>query len=78
VFAYPRENLLTRKKESTESVQEIIGKVVVDGEYRELLFSESDKTMENYELTKEEKSALKGMDRDMFCSWKADRRERLA
>ena len=51
---------------------------MVDGEYRELLFSEPDKTMENYELTKEEKSALKGMDRDMFCSWKADRRERLA
>jgi hypothetical protein len=49
---------------SAESVEQVIGKAVVDGEYRELLFSEPDKALEGYELTEEESTALKGIERE--------------
>ena len=63
---------------STENVEQIIGKAVVDSEYRELLFTEPDKALEDYELTEEEKSALKGMEREEFDSVASDLEERIS
>lgn len=63
---------------SIESVQEIIGKAVVDGEYRELLFSEPGKAIESYDLTEEEKSALKGMEREKFDSVASELEDRIS
>jgi phage replication-related protein YjqB (UPF0714/DUF867 family) len=63
---------------STESVKEIIGKAVADGEYRELLFSEADKALEGYELTEEESTALKGLDREKFDTVATELEERIS
>ena len=51
---------------SLENVQEIIGRAVVDSEYRQLLFSDLDKAIEGYELAENEKNALAGMKRENF------------
>ena len=51
---------------SAETVQEIIVKAVTDKEYRELLFSDPEKALENFELTDEEATALKEMEREKF------------
>ena len=51
---------------SLENVQEIIGRAVVDSNFRELLFSNLDKAIEGYELAEHEKNALAGMKRESF------------
>ena len=63
---------------STESVKEIIGKAVADGEYRELLFSEPDKALEGYELTEEESTTLKGIEREKFDTVATEIEERIS
>jgi hypothetical protein len=47
-----------------ENVQTIIGRAMVEPEYRELLFSDPDKALEGYDLTQEETQALKSMQND--------------
>ena len=63
---------------SAENVEQIIGKAVVDSEYRELLFTEPDKALEDYELTKEEKSALLGLEREKFDTVAGELEERIS
>jgi hypothetical protein len=63
---------------STESVKEIIGKAVVDEEYRELLFNEPDKALEGYDLTEEERKALREVKRDKFNEAAIELQERLS
>ena len=63
---------------STESVQDIIGKAVVDSEYRELLFVEPDKALEGYELTEEEIVSLKGIKAEKFDELLTDIEERIS
>jgi len=63
---------------SAESLEKIIGKAVVDGEYRELLFSEPDKALEGYELSEEESAALKGLEREKFNTAATEIEERIS
>ena len=59
-------------------MQEIIGKAVIDSDYRELLFTEPDIALEDYELTEEEISALKGMERDKFDTVASELEDRIS
>ena len=63
---------------SLESVQTIIGRAVMEAEYRELLFSEPDKALEGYELTEEEAAALKGLERKRFDAVAGELEERIS
>jgi hypothetical protein len=47
-----------------ENVQTIIGRAMVEPEYRELLFSDPDKALDGYDLTQEEIQALKSLEND--------------
>jgi hypothetical protein len=51
---------------STENVQTIIGRAIVETEYRSLLFSDPEKALEGYELTVDEAESLKSLDRERF------------
>jgi hypothetical protein len=63
---------------SLESVQTIIGRVVTEPEYRELLFSDPDRALEGYELTEEEAEALKGLKREKFDAVASELEERIS
>jgi hypothetical protein len=63
---------------SLESVQTIIGRVVTEAEYRELLFSDPDKALEGYELTEEEVATLKGLEREKFDAVAGELEERIS
>jgi hypothetical protein len=69
---------MRRKKMSANSVEQIIRKALVDDVYRELLFNEPDKALEGYELTEEEESALKSIERDVFDSVASEIEERIS
>ncbi|RMG96622.1 MAG: hypothetical protein D6706_10000 [Chloroflexi bacterium] len=47
-------------------VKEIIQRAVSDETFRELLFSNPDKALSEYELTNEEKALLKGLNAENF------------
>ncbi len=51
---------------SKENVQTIIGRAILESEYRKLLFSDPGKALEDYELTGEETQALKSLDPEKF------------
>jgi len=51
---------------STENVQSIIGRAIVETEYRTLLFSDPGKALEGYDLTEEEAQSLKSLDKERF------------
>ena len=47
---------------SKKSVEAVIGKVVMDTEFREALSADAEKALAAFDLTEEEKAMLKGMD----------------
>jgi hypothetical protein len=47
---------------SRESVEAVIGKAVLDSEFRESLFADPNQALEGYELTDEEVAGLKVID----------------
>jgi hypothetical protein len=47
---------------SREAVERIIGKAVVDSQFREALFADPDRVLGSFELTEEELAALKTID----------------
>jgi hypothetical protein len=51
---------------------------VTEPEYRELLFGDTDKALEGYELTEEERDALKGMERETFDEVAEELEERIS
>lgn len=56
---------------STESVSQIIGKALVEPEFRNLLFSNPEAALSGFELTEEEKvslSTMKAEDLNAFAS----------
>ena len=63
---------------SVESLQEIIGRAVMEPEFRELLFNEPDKALEGYELTEEEAASLKRLHPEKFDAVAGELEERIS
>jgi hypothetical protein len=62
---------------SQQAVQNLIGRAVMDVEFRELLFSDPDKAFEGYDLTEEEKTVLRNLDADEVASFAGKLDERI-
>jgi len=52
-----------------QAVESIIGKAVMDGEFREVLFANPDEALTDYSLTDEETVALKSVDAETLESF---------
>lgn len=63
---------------SAETVQEIIVKAVTDEDFRELLFSDPDKALGDFELTDEEAAGLRAMEREKFDAVAGELEERVS
>lgn len=63
---------------SLESLQRIIGRAVMEPEYREKLFNDPEAALEGYELSEKEKTALKSMERETFDEVASELEERIS
>lgn len=63
---------------SAESVKTIVILAVTDPEFRDTLFDEPDKALEDYELTAEETSALQELSREEFDTMAVQLEERIS
>ena len=63
---------------STENVQNIIGRAIVEAEYRSLLFDNPEKALEGYELTEDETQSLKSLDKERFDEAASQVEERIS
>ena len=63
---------------SKEALQAVIGKAVMDSEFREALFADPDQALEGYELTEEEVAALKAIDAETMESFAGSLDERIS
>jgi hypothetical protein len=63
---------------SAENVQQVIGRAILESEFRALLFSDPDKALEGYDLTGEETAALKTLDEDKFGDIASQLDERIS
>ena len=63
---------------SLEQIQDIIGRALVEKEFCEVLFDDPDSALAGYELTEEEKGALKSIKREKFDTVKAEVEERIS
>jgi hypothetical protein len=63
---------------SKEAVESVIGRAVLDGQFREALFAEPDEALEGYELAEEEVSALRAIDAETMESLAGTLDERIS
>ncbi|MGD2147743.1 MAG: Franean1_4349 family RiPP [Anaerolineae bacterium] len=63
---------------SKEAVQAVIGKAVMETEFRELLFANPEEALEGYELTDTEVAALKAIDAETMESFAGELDERIS
>ena len=63
---------------SMETVKQVIGRAVIEKEYRELLFSEPEKALAEYDLSEEEVASLVGMEREAFDATANELEERIS
>jgi hypothetical protein len=63
---------------SKEALQAVIGKAVMDSEFREALFADPDKALEGHELTEGEVAALKAIDAETMESFAGSLDERIS
>jgi Ribosomally synthesized peptide prototyped by Frankia Franean1_4349. len=63
---------------SLENVQTIIGRAIIEPEYRDLLFNDPAKAMEGYDLTKEELQALESIEKEKLNTLANDLEERVS
>lgn len=61
-----------------ENVQTIIGRAIIEAEYRSLLFDDPGKALEGYDLTEEEAQALKSLERQSLEPAAQELEERLS
>ena len=54
---------------STEAVQAVIGRAVMDGQFRNNLFADPDAALANYDLTEQEMAVLKAIDAETMESF---------
>lgn len=59
-------------------VQKILGRMVAEREFRILVFTDPDKALAGYDLTKEEIKTLKGLSREKFDAAAANLDERVS
>lgn len=62
---------------SQETVQNIIGRAVMDEAFRELLFNDPDQALKGYDLTPEEKALLRDLDREEMAQFAGKLDERI-
>ncbi len=62
---------------SQQTVQNIIGRAVMDEAFRNLLFSDPDKALEGYDLSEEEKRILRNLDADEVSGFAGKLDERI-
>jgi hypothetical protein len=63
---------------SEETIHLVIGRAVTDPEFCDLFFNNPDAALSDYDLTDDEKIALKGVTRDRFDSVQSELEERLS
>jgi hypothetical protein len=63
---------------SKESVEAIVGKAVMDDEFRESLFANPDEVLSEYELTEEEVASLQAIDFETMESFAGTLDERIS
>ena len=63
---------------SQEAVQAIIGKAVLDSEFRQALFADPEAALEGYDLTEQEVATLKGIDSETMESLAGTLDERIS
>ena len=63
---------------SIENIKLIVGRAIVEPEFRELLFSDLDKALAGYELTAEEAAMLKALPREGFEAVAGNLEERIS
>ncbi len=63
---------------SKEAVEAVIGKAVLDSEFREALFANPDEALGGYELAEEEIAALKSVDAETMESFAGTLDERIS
>lgn len=63
---------------SKESVEAVIGKAVLDSEFREALFADPEEVLAAYELTEEETAALMAIDFETMESFAGTLDERIS
>ena len=63
---------------SKEAVEAIIGKAVLDGEFREALFANPEEVLAGYDLTEEEVAGLRAIDFETMESFAGTLDERIS
>ena len=63
---------------SKEAVEAIVGKAVLDAEFRQALFAEPDETLAGYDLSEQEVAALKAIDYETMESFAGTLDERIS
>lgn len=63
---------------SKEAVEAIIGKAVLDGQFREALFAEPEEVLAEYDLAEEEVAALRAIDFETMESFAGTLDERIS
>jgi hypothetical protein len=63
---------------SLENIEVIIGRAVMEPEFREKLFNDPEAALEGYELNEEEKGALKSLEREKFDEITSELEERIS
>ena len=63
---------------SKESVEAVVGKAVLDSQFREALFADPEEVLAGYELTEEETAALRAIDFETMESFAGILEERIS
>ncbi len=63
---------------SKEAVQKVIGRAIADQTFRNLLLNNPDQALAGFDLTAEEISALKGIDRESLSAGTAELEARIS
>lgn len=63
---------------SLESLQTIIGRAVMEPEYREKLFNDPEAALGGFDLSEKEKDALKSLEREKFDEIASELEERIS
>ena len=63
---------------SADEVKQVIGRAVLDVEFRKLLFDDPDTALEDYDLTEEERAGLQNIEREKFDDMAGALEERMS